>query len=162
MPTTWNLLTFFLSDVTRKNVSSVIQCTCCGNDKNYVKNGNYTRYLFNDGRRKIQRYRCDNDQCPQKTFSVLPHAFLPVLRASLCMLMHILMMHEKEGRCVAEIARKTGNTWSRIKRWIQKAISIREWLSKENIDICTCLSRGDSWSSFTRKFSWAFYPARFS
>jgi hypothetical protein len=75
------------------------------------------------------------------------------------MLMYILMMHE-QGHCIAEIAKKTGNTWSRIQRWISKAISIRHWFEKEYGMSCPCFTRIGDWFSFTRNFSWAFYPPR--
>ncbi len=159
MPGTWNLLITALSDITRKNSHVLICCPHCGNRHTYVKWGFYRRYLFNDKLVNIQRYRCDNDLCSQKTFSILPHAFLPVIRASLCMLMYILRMYEQGGN-IADIARHTSNTWARIKRWIGKAISIREWLRKECNHASPCWFKIDQWPYFVRDFSWAFYPDR--
>ena len=159
MPTTWNLLITALSDITRKNYDALVCCPHCGNRHAYIKWGHYSRYLFDDEIIKIQRYRCDNDLCPQKTFSILPHALLPVVRASLCMLMYILRMYE-QGKNIAGIARQTGQTWPRIKRWVGKAISIRDWLRKEFRHALPCCFKIDQWTNFIRDFSWTFYPGR--
>lgn len=159
MPTTWNLLITALSDITRKKCDALVCCPHCGNLHVYIKWGYYNRYLFDDEIIKIQRYRCDNESCPQKTFSILPHAFLPIIRASLCMLMYILRMYE-QGENIAVIARHTGNTWTRIKRWIEKAISVRDWLRKECKHEAPCWLKIDQWTCFIRNFSWAFYPDR--
>ncbi len=159
MPATWNLLITALSDITRENLDALVCCPHCGNRHTYIKWGCYSRYLFDDEIIKIQRYRCDNDLCPRKTFSILPHAFLPIIRASLCMLMYVLQMYE-QGERIACIARHTGNTWTRIKRWIEKAISIRDWLRKECNHVSSCWLKINQWTYFIRDFSWAFYPDR--
>lgn len=155
MPPSYNSLISFLSKITRKNSSAIIQCSHCGNRHCYIKWGYYSRYLFNEELITIQRYQCDNDQCPRKTFSILPHAFLHITRASLCMLMY------EQGCCIAQIANETGSTWSGIQRWICKALSIRDWLKKEYGQTDPCCYRINNWVSFTRDFSWTFYPERF-
>lgn len=156
----WSSLIAFLSEITRKNCDSIVCCTHCGDRYTNVKWGFYCRYLYDDELMKIQRYRCDNDQCPCKTFSILPHAFLPIVRASLSMLTYILKMYE-QGNSIASIARHTGSNWPRMQRWIVKAISIREWLKHEYGSASSlCLSQSMQWSSFTREFSWVFYPNR--
>ena len=156
----WSSLITVLSKITRENSSAVIQCPHCGNRHCYTKWGHYSRYLFNDELVNIQRYRCYNDRCLRKTFSILPHAFLPIIRASVCMLMYVLTMYEK-GCCIAQISRETGSTWPRIQRWICKAFWIRGWLKKEYGQVSPCCCHAANWFSFTRNFSWAFYPARF-
>ncbi|MBW2655532.1 MAG: hypothetical protein JRE64_12905 [Deltaproteobacteria bacterium] len=155
----WSSLITILSKITRENSDSVVCCTHCGNRQTYVKWGFYRRYSFDDSFINIQRYRCDNDLCPRKTFSILPHAFLPIIRTSLCMLIYILKMYE-QGDTIAGIARHTGTNWPRMQRWIAKALSIREWLQKEYDNALPCLSKNRQWASFTRGFSWAFYPDR--
>jgi len=165
MPHTWNTLITFLSDITRENCESLILCRNCGNRDSFVKYGHYKRYLFNDKEMSsIQRYRCDNDLCSRKTFSVLPHAFLPILRASLCMFMHVLKMYA-QGLRIAQIARITGSNWPKTRRWINMASKINQWLQQEgevsDWGSCPCLSVHKFWSLFTRDFSWAFYPDRF-
>ena len=153
----WSSLISFLSEITRKNCDSIVCCTHCGNRHTYVKWGFYSRYLFDDELINIQRFRCDNDLCPRKTFSILPHALLPIMRASLCMLMYILKMYE-QGNSIAGIARHTGSNWTRIQRLIAKAMSIRDWIKQEYDRTCACLSASRQWTYFIRDFSWAFYP----
>jgi transposase-like protein len=153
----WSSLITVLSEITRENSDLIICCTHCGNRHNFVKWGFYSRYLFNDELINIQRYRCDNDLCPCKTFSILPHAFLPCIRASVCMLMYILKMF-KQGRTIAAIARHTGSTWQKIQRWLTKAMAVKKWFEQEYTGTSPCLSQNRNWSSFTRDFSWAFCP----
>ena len=159
MPELWSSFLTVLSDMTRENCDSFICCPHCGNRHAYVKWGFYRRYLFNDELMPIQRYRCDNDLCPQKTFSVLPHAFLPILRASLCMLMYILKKYE-QGKSIAGIARSTDSNWPRMQRWIAKAVSVRNWLKHEYGSTSPCRLKINQWTLFARDFSWAFYPNR--
>jgi len=155
----WSSLITVLSEITRENCDSVVCCSHCGNRHTFVKWGFYSRYLFNNELINIQRYRCDNDLCPQKTFSILPHAFLPIIRVSLCMLIHILKMYE-QGDTIAGIARHTGSNWPRMQRLIFKASSIKKWFRQEYDNVFPCLSQNRNWTSFTRDFSWAFYPKR--
>ncbi|MCP4021503.1 MAG: hypothetical protein GY729_06660 [Desulfobacteraceae bacterium] len=75
------------------------------------------------------------------------------------MLVYVLKMYE-QGDTIAGIARHTGCNWPRMQRWIAKALSIREWLECEYSSASPCLSQAVGWSSFTRDFSWAFYPGR--
>lgn len=161
MPRSWNLLITVLSEITRKNCIALACCPHCGNRHTYIKWGFYRRYLFDGELINIQRFRCDNDQCPCKTFSMLPHALLPILRISLCMLMYVLKMYE-QGNSIADIARHTGSNWQRIQQWIKKALIIRDWFRQEHGNrMPPCLSSGRSWASFVRDFSWTFYPERF-
>ena len=157
MPRTWDSLITVLSEITRKNCVALV----CGNRHAYIKWGFYSRYLFNDELINIQRFRCDNDLCPFKTFSILPHALLPIIRASLRMLMYVLTMYE-QGKTIAKIARQTGSNWQRIQRWIKKALAIRDWFRQGNdIHPFPCLSPDRVWILFARNFSWSFYPERF-
>ncbi len=160
MPHLWSSLLTVLSEITRKNDISLVCCPHCGNRYSYVKCGFYGRYLFGNDLINVQRYRCDNDACPQKTFSILPHAFLRITRASLCMFMHVLKMYE-QGNTIASIAKDTGSNWPRIQRWIAKAMKIRDWVSKEYGKAPPCLSSKKKWGFFIRDFSWAFYPKRY-
>ena len=161
MPRTWDSLITVLSEITRRNCVALVCCPHCGNRHTYIKWGFYSRYLFNDELINIQRFRCDNDLCPCKTFSILPHALLPIIRASLCMLMYGLTMYE-QGETIAKIVRHTDSNWPRMQRWIKKALSIRDWFRQEyDIRSFPCLSPGKFWAPFTRDFTWAFYPERF-
>nr|WP_320016238.1 hypothetical protein [uncultured Desulfobacter sp.] len=156
----WISILTALSEITSKKYASIISCPYCGNRYCYVKYGFYNRYLFNDELIQIQRYRCDNDQCPQRTFSILPHAFLRIARASLCMFMHVLQM-KKDGHSIADIAKYTGYSWPRIQRWIAKAQQIKEWIDSERKQSAPCMLPKNEWTNFIRDFSWAFYPKRY-
>jgi len=160
MPHHWNSLLTFLPEITSEKDNSLIYCPHCGNRHSYVKNGFYKRYSFDDELALIQRYRCDNDKCPKKTFSILPHAFLRIARASLCMFIYVLQMYE-QGSNIASIARSTGSNWPRMQRWVAKAKAIQDWISVELNGISPCLSPKKYWPSFIRDFSWAFYPKRY-
>ncbi len=163
MPRSWNSLITVLSEITSKSCESLVCCSHCGSGHTYVKWGFYQRYLFNNKMINIQRYRCDNDLCPCKTFSILPHAFLRIVRASLCMLMYVLKMYE-QGNSIANIARHTSSNWQRIQRWLTKASAIQEWLQQESgiasWSRSPCFSPDRLWTPFIRDFSWAFYPDR--
>ena len=156
----WNSLLTFLSGITRKNYDLLIACPHCSNNDRFVKYGFYSRYLFDDSLLKIQRYRCDNDGCSQRTFSILPHAFLRIARVSLCMFTHVLQM-KADGFNIADISRHTGCSWSRVQRWIAKAKRIKNWIDIEKKDSPPCMSSKDEWPSFIRDFSWYFYPKRY-
>jgi len=163
MPRSWKSLITILSKITRENCESLVFCSHCGNGHNYVKWGFYNRYLFDGELTNIQRYRCYNDKCQCKTFSILPHAFLRIIRASLCMLMHMLEMYE-QGDSIANIAWQTDSNWPKTRRWLTKASKIREWLKQQSAIASwgpsPCFSPDKSWTSFNRDFSWAFYPDR--
>ena len=156
----WSSILTVLSKITRENSDFLVFCPHGGNRHSFVKWGFYSRYSFDDSLINIQRYRCNNDLCPCKTFSILPHAFLPIIRASLYMLIHILKMYEN-GKSIAGIARYTGSNWPRIQRWVSKALCIRRWLAQEYGNAFPSLFQGRQWTSFSRDFSWAFYPKRF-
>ncbi len=155
----WNSLITVLSKITRENYDLIVCCTHCGNRHTYIKWGFYSRYLFDDELINIQRFRCDNDLCPRKTFSILPYALLPIMRASLCMLMYILKMYE-QGNSIAGIARHTGSNWPRIQGWVAKAKSIRDWCIQEYGNAPPRLPSNRQLASFARDFSWTFYPKR--
>lgn len=156
----WSSILNALSEMTSEKYVSIICCPYCGNRYCFVKYGFYSRYLFNDALTQIQRYRCDNDQCPQRTFSILPRAFLRIARASLCMFMHVLQLY-KQGHSIAAIARYTGSNWPRIKRWIDKAQEIKKWIKTEREHSPPCMLPRNEWPLFTRDFSYAFYPQRY-
>ena len=156
----WPSILTALSEITRKNYAERILCPHCGNKYCFVKYGFYNRYLFDDQLVKIQRYRCDNDQCPQKTFSILPHAFLRIARLPLCLFMLVLRL-SKQGHNIAAIARYTDSNWPRVKRWIAKAEKIKKWIETDRKHSHPCLLPKDQWPLFIRDFSWVIYPRRY-
>jgi len=161
MPHAWKSLISILSEIATQKPAQAICCPCCGNRERTTKYGFYERYNFDEQALvSIQRFRCDNDQCPRRTFSVLPHPFLRVLRASLCMFRFILSLWES-GQSIALVARKTGQTWPRIQRWISRAEDIRSRLGSDDaFSALPCLKPIQGWTEFVRDFSHACYPGR--
>jgi hypothetical protein len=74
--------------------------------------------------------------------------------------MHVLQLY-KQGQSIAAIARYTGNNWHRIKRWIDKAQEIENWIKTERAHSPPCMLPRNEWPHFTRDFSYAFYPQRY-
>jgi len=75
------------------------------------------------------------------------------------MLMYVLKIY-KQDHTIAATARHTGSSWQKMQRWIAKATTIKKWIDQEYTDTSPCLASNREWSSFTRDFSWAFYPKR--
>jgi hypothetical protein len=157
----------FLSSIAKENQIAEILCPKCGERRRVTKYGFYYRYLFTGNETKaIQRYCCGNRECPRRTFSILPHPFLPILRVSLCFLMMLLEVREREGRRVSDLAALIGSTWSTVRRMLRRAVAVRKWLSQEQ-EVALwgptpCLAPRLHWTAFTQTFSWAFFPNRFS
>jgi hypothetical protein len=156
----------FLSSIAKKGQVAEILCPKCGERHRITKYGFYFRYLFTGGEMvPIQRYCCGNRECPRRTFSILPHPFLPILRISLCFLMTLLEVREREGLTVNRLATVIGSTWSTVRRMLRTAVSVRRWFSREQ-EVALwrpspCLHPQIHWTAFTQAFSWAFFPNRF-
>lgn len=161
MPHTWKSLITHLSEIATQEYDRTIVCPCCGNKERTPKHGFYMRYSFDERTQvRIQRFRCDNDQCPRTTFSVLPHPFMRILRASLCMFQWVLSLWQNR-QSVASIARNIGATWSRTQRWIGRALDIQKKLEYDfAFSVPPCLKPVREWSLFVRDFSHACYPVR--
>jgi hypothetical protein len=139
-------------------------CPVCHSAKGHICWGHYWRYRpGTDQCEAIQRLLCKNDECPRKTFSILPHPFLRIVRFTLCSLLAILAMFEA-GETVSELARQSGVARSTIRRTVAFACRLKAWMDRESQTApwapspCLCPKR--LWPSFVRAFSWAFYPAR--
>lgn len=162
MPHTWKSLIAVLSEIATQEYERTICCPCCGNRERTPKYGFYMRYNFDEQTLvTIQRFRCDNDQCPRITFSILPHPFMRILRASLCMFQFVLALWESR-QSIASIARTTSRTWSRVQRWIRRAADIRSKLETDfSFSVHPCRRPIKEWSVFVRDFSHVCYPGRF-
>ena len=111
---------------------------------------------------RIPRYRCKSPACPWKTFSVLPHPFLPIVRH----------FSETIRRCItairehsqAECTRILGLSRGVVKRLVVLGTKFLPWFDHEkkiadwgpNPDAIPLLS----WTDYTRDFSQSFYPKR--
>ena len=161
----WLSLITLLTLLAKANQIPVIACTECSEQNCYEKYGTYVRYNF-DGVTliKIQRFLCNNDRCPRVTFSILPYPMLRYARASLCMLLCIVLLHE-QGASIQDIAKFTGNSWAVTQRWIRRGQEIESWMKQTASyspwkgDICQL--NIDNWHAFIQLFSWHFYPARY-
>lgn len=161
MPHTWKSLIAHLSKIATEDHERTICCPCCGNREHTARYGFYKRYNFDDQTLiLVQRYRCNNYQCPRRTFSVLPHPFLRILRASLCMFQFVLALLEG-GNTIAGIARITGQTWPRIGRWIHRAAHLRAWIRNDDaFSPHPCSRPPREWPGFVRDLSRVCYPGR--
>jgi hypothetical protein len=156
----------FLSSIAKEEQTAEILCPKCGERHRVTKYGFYSRYLFSGGElTAIQRHCCGNRECPRRTFSILPHPFLPILRVSLCFLMMLLEVREREGQTVSHLAAVIGSTWSTVRRMLRRAAVVRQWFSREQ-EVALwgpspCFDPRLHWTAFTQAFSWAFFPDRF-
>jgi hypothetical protein len=151
--------------IAKQNLISRIVCPQCGERRCLIKWGFYRRYLFaGDDTVMIQRIGCLNRRCPRRTFSVLPHPLLPVLRVPLCFLLTLLTMHQR-GCTIAQLVRKSGKSWPVVRRCLAAAGRVQTFLQKEAATILgtasPCLQAAACWTAFTRALSWALFPKRF-
>jgi len=113
----------------------------------------------------IQRYRCGNPFCDRKTFSCLPHPFLPLIRLPLCVLKTMLDMVQDLNMTIAAVARAWRMEWSRIYRTLKTAKQLFDWIKKEadaaSWGPSACLNPDQHWREFTLSVSYAFYPHRY-
>ena len=153
------------SHIAKQNLTSRIFCPECMEKHQVIKWGFYSRYLFHDDDMiQIQRFRCLNGQCSRFTFSVLPHPFLPIVRVPLCFMLMLLSMY-RNGHSVADLVRKSGKSWSLIRRAVDMAKQLRSFLQNEVKNILNfpspCLDPATTWTAFAHVFSWAFFLNRF-
>ena len=161
MPNPLQSILLTTNRVAKQNLTPEIICPKCGERHLLIKWGFYTRYLFqNDDTIRVQRFRCLNIRCPRFTFSILPHPILPIVRMPLCLIMTLLSMYQ-DGCPVADLARKSGKSWSVVRRAIVIAGQIQSVLQNEIELLLPCLHPAVSWTVFTHAFSWALFPGRF-
>ncbi len=146
-----------------ESFSPEIVCPSCGNRHMISSLGSYERrQVPGSGLTKIMRYRCLDPVCPRKTFSALPHPFLPVLRHKLCTLRKIAELSQKHSK--AAIAKASGLTWGVVRRAISRGRQICEWMKNEAPAAAwgqsPCLSPSNLWVSFTRSLSVFLFPDR--
>ena len=127
MPLTTLSILLVLNEIAKKNQTGPIVCHWCNNQVNIIKYGTYKRYGFSgQGLIRIQRYLCKHDQC-RRTFSILPHPFLRITRATLCMLISMMQLLD-QSIPIAEICRRLGLTRSMVYWAIKKGRCILDWI----------------------------------
>lgn len=160
MPNPLQIILLATNEIAKQNLNTEIICPRCGERRNLIKWGFYTRYLFhNDDTIRVQRFRCLNTRCPRSTFSILPHPLLPFVRMPLCFIMTLLSLYQK-GCSVADLSRKSAKSWAVVRRSLNIAKKIQTVLQNEIDLLLPCLNPAVSWTLFTHAFSWALFPKR--
>lgn len=161
MPSPLIAILLAANQVAKEKVTSENICPGCGERHLLIKWGFYNRYLFHGQEMiRIQRFRCLNNRCPRRTFSILPHPFLPIVRLPLCFIMSLLAMHQ-DNCPMAELARQSAKSWSVVRRTLVVAKRIQTVLKTELESLLPCFDPAASWTVFTHAFSWALFPRRF-
>ncbi len=165
MPTPFKAMLFFLSEIAKENHNQDLSCPACGERVCIMKHGFYLRYLFCGSEMiPIQRYCCGNPFCDRRTFSCLPHPFLPLIRLPLCALKTILDMVQDHKMTIAAVARACRMEWSMIYRALKTGRRLFDWMKKEAAAASwgpsACLDPDQQWQEFTLSVSYAFYPDR--
>lgn len=164
-PFSWLCIVVSLAQNANRKIAPLVRCPHCGRYYCIILYGYYrrSRYDKNIEGMQVQRYLCKNPDCPCKTFSQLPHPYLPVARIPLCVLMDLYRLHVVENKTIARCARRFGHGWNTIKRAIALARRLIDFAGRElaagQMSLWPCLP--GRWPEFTRAFSYAFLPARF-
>jgi len=149
----------------RNNLAPDIRCPQCHERWRIVRYGRYWRYRYESHERlAVARYACRNPRCPRRTFSLLPHAYLPWVRTPLCRLLALYQQHVHEGQAINHLARKLRQAWNTLRRAVNLARRILDWCGRElaadALPIWPC--HRSRWPAFCRAYSYAFLPACFS
>lgn len=132
-----------------------------------IRHGTYPRaHPEISGQVAVQRYLCKAPDCPAKTFSDLPHPFLPILRHFPETLLRCHTLYHSGDVSQAAIARLLGVTREIIKRlsifcrsffpWLNKEKSFADWGPDPEANAAAL------WPDFIRDFSQKFYPNRWA
>ena len=140
-------------------------CPVCGERYRIARNGHYWRYLPDDkkGHIAVQRYCCHSTDCPRKTFSIPPPGVLPFARISLSRMLMVWHFFIDNGHCIQRLADYLNSGWNTARRAVRRMHKMIELIRKE-IPLGTLPKKPDqhgAWQTFTRIFSYAFFPHRF-
>lgn len=144
-----------------------LRCPHCASSI-FIRHGTYLRSHPEDESRQvtIQRYLCKCPNCPWKTFSVLPHPFLPIVRHFFQALLFFHYLSNVQKKSQAAIARQLNVTRGVVKRLGIFCCRFIPWLNheKEFADWGPGLEAkpAELWPNFTRDFSQTFYPKKWS
>jgi len=161
MPTPLKTILECLTARAKLNISGPIACPRCGEMNLVSKYGFYSRFLFTGGHTiKIQRYLCNNDRCPRKTFSILPYPFLRIVRVGLCFLYELGEARKKAN--IRELSKSSGFCRRTVRRLLEKAKQLGQWLEAElkaeSWKGLPWLQPSSLWTIFNHMFSQRFYP----
>ena len=132
-----------------------------------VRHGFYSRAHPKEEREvSVQRYFCKSPICPWKTFSVLPYPFLPFIRHFHKTLLFCHYLFYGKHTRQADTARRLNITRGVAKRLVSFCWRFIPWLNHEKRVAewgpSPQKSSAAFWPDFTRDFSQAFYPQRWS
>ena len=140
-----------------------IKCPECGERVRIWGHGSYGRFaLAGTYQVAVPRFRCLEQRCLRRTFSILPFPFLRVVRHSLCTLMVLAMIILKGEKSKSALARELKVGRRSLNRAYAKGIEVMEWFEREST--FACWGRWpphrpqSSWTAFTQAFSHRFYP----
>lgn len=113
---------------------------------------------------KIQRYLCKSNNCPGRTFSVLPYPFLRVVRHFFGTVFSAHALFGLQSLSQATIAKRSGLTRGCVKRLYKFCQRFIPWFNHERL-IADWGPAPESnpnifWPDFIRDFSHHFYPKR--
>lgn len=160
LPSSWLSI---LRSEKNANPKPDIRCPLCGERLRICRYGHYWRYRFEgDDRFAVQRYGCLNPYCSRRTFSIPPHPYLPTCRIPLCLLMSVLIKYREGKYNISRCARLLNRSWNTAKRALTSGFRLLKWFMHEShaggIPLTPCLDH--SWPTFTRAYSYAFFPDR--
>lgn len=140
-------------------------CPHCHERWRIVRYGRYWRYRYgcSSERIPVARYACRNPDCPRRTFSLLPHGFLPQMRMPLCLLMAMYRLHVAASVPLNALARMLHHSWTTIRRAVALARRLLDWCRQEVTAeaMAPWPCHPARWPAFTRAFSYAFRPGRY-
>ncbi len=96
----------------------------------------------------VLSFQAKGEACGMGEFDIPENQNLYLHARYFFLLMHVLGEYEK-GNTIASIAKDTGSNWTRIQRWIEKALTIRNWISREYQQAPPCLSSKEKWNGCT-------------
>ena len=148
-------------DNSRKQEPSILCPHCATNC--ITRYGSYPRFHPKLSiLQRIPRFRCKSPTCPWKTFSVLPHPFLPIVRHFSETIRHCMSSIREQSQ--ATCTRIFGLSRGVVKRLVILGAKFLPWFDHEkkiagwgpDPDAIPLLS----WPDFIRDFSQSFYPKR--
>jgi len=140
-------------------------CPVCGERYRITRHGFYFRSPPDNGGEYIavQRYCCRCPDCPRRTFSIPPADFLPFSRIPLSQMLMVWLRHINGGQSIQRCAAYLSTGWNTAKRALRTVRKMIGLVRKE-IPRGTLPKKPDrpgAWQTFTRIFSYAFFPHRF-
>lgn len=139
-----------------------IVCPGCGDRHRFKRHGFYWRYLPGAADRiAVPRFRCENRQCPRRTFSVLPYPCLRHKRYSLGF--YTMLVEAVAHTSLQRLACRFRKGWSAMRRLLHQAGQVLAFFRTErwrgHWGPCPCLEPWRTWTAFTQAQSYATGPS---